>query len=421
MKDNPLEIKPITFASLEDSDDLFDLKLTTTTEISKDMLEIPVWRLINKFYTSKNATNRPNTFHKLIALISNAAVTHQKIEFLLSINLINNLVSQEKHFGRSVYSGSELSAFFAKAKKDKVLIEVSPPQSPRKGKNPVAGTYRINIKEVVDHISFHSSMDTSPKNSTEYKFENEFKMKNESEFAQIKPPPFLSKVEEQPKNEKINDESPIFFSNDGLFEGTYWLRVSKESESKIRGYHDDLISKIEALPDVGSKKSSHDDFATELNRVLFQNDYALFNDWGELCGFYAVDRSEVEEIIQKCIAKRFTDQEGLFSHNGPIATSAFATIISRYDSRLSSMPNISPKRRYCTPNEWLIYLKVSKALVDRSEQEIFGELMDTEVETKGVYTEEEFKVYKAVESREREEYLQELRRSLKFQQTVEGV
>ena len=48
-----------------------------------------------------------------MALVSNAAITHGKTEFLLSTNLINALVLQAKDFGRGVYNWQEISAFFA--------------------------------------------------------------------------------------------------------------------------------------------------------------------------------------------------------------------------------------------------------------------------------------------------------------------
>lgn len=151
LKKAEVESPPVGQVSLElvlKSNDLFNLKLTTTTPLTSAKGH-PVWDIIKRLSLSKRG-GRPHTYRRLIGLIANAVCTERKAEFLMSETLINELIEQALDFDRGALNGKEFGAFMRVAKLEAILIEISPPVT--KGKY-MAGLYKLNVAEVTSYLS----------------------------------------------------------------------------------------------------------------------------------------------------------------------------------------------------------------------------------------------------------------------------
>lgn len=362
---NTNQTTPVDMESLLSSDDIFSQKLAVTTPITEEILEVPVWGLISKFNRIMTPAGRPSTYHKLLALVCNAAITHQQTEFLLSANLVNALIVQDKNIQRAALAGSEYKAFMAKAKAAGVLLEIEKPVKSEEKKERKAGLYRLNIKQISEFIDNIATSDvTSPfiSPSTSCEIENEIEIEGEIKNAQAQESPLNPSNDAQAplglaKEEKgssflldanDDDERPYQPGDEYIPKAKFAARI-KLAEEKFVTFANDL-------PSIGSSNASFENFSLALNELIDDCTVPLFNRWDDQCGYVMPPSLVIKGVIEDAFNKRFKDKSGLWSFDGEIAQRALALV----NRRLPEKSNPILQVRHCSPKEWHKYQEVEK-------------------------------------------------------------
>lgn len=395
--------------SIEDvlkSDDIFNLKIFETKEITKEMLRLPAWRLTMSLYNQKKAHGRPHVLNNVLGSICNAAIYHQQTEFLLSQKLLNAILAQDCHIKRKSLNGIEFGAFMSKAKVDKVLIEVSPPELTSRGalKN-LAGRYRINIQEIVNYIAtlVTDSADTTghPTEHTTTMYEPMSETEHERESTQS--PQSESLVPREKTTEHRNTFDMDLKPSEDDSDVSVEMDLEKSSSQETSGSGGEVVTSALAeepskygdgrllephrqefltvtgalassirFPTEQGKYSSCTEamievFSEEFSSWISHYSESINNEYRDTCGTRFPEPSLVKEALDNVIENRFKDKEGIWAKNSEVVDRLRSSVSRRYDRLIEGAKRIYIPKRNGTPEEWLVFKAKSDELESKRE------------------------------------------------------
>ena len=128
------------------SNDIQLLKLKETI-LRRPTDEIPIFRTLYQLYNSKNPNGKFHVSNQLLASIVDSCCTQLVTVFLLSRNILVDLLKNNPNLDRISCSGLEYKLFMKEMLDSKILEQIEAPSSYGKSRGK-AGKYKILYPEI---------------------------------------------------------------------------------------------------------------------------------------------------------------------------------------------------------------------------------------------------------------------------------